>query len=176
MRVVVLLVVACGCHVANSAAIDASTLHGDGLPERVITDAALWSDLPIATTPDGASRDGTGGDRGSAGTWDASTDAPDVDAGGICGLLGKTCVGDEGCYPFPFEGTPSGATRCGFQGVGETSAPCQSQLECTGTALCSAPGEPDSVCLRRCDPGNPRCPTGMQCVPYLSYAGIGVCR
>lgn len=145
------------------------------MPERVITDAALWSDVQAGAAADAASSDGPREDRGT-GPADGSADAFDVVAGNTCGLLGMTCVGDEGCYPFPFEGTPSGATRCAFQGVGETSVPCQSQLECAGTALCAAPGQPDSVCLRRCDPGNARCPTGMQCAPYFSYAGVGVCR
>ena len=187
MRVVVFLVVVCGCRVAASSDLDANAtqFHGDGLPERVITDAPLWSDLRTSTISD---RDGgadaiSGADRLAGDPGPSSDDAltettGDLGPGGAgdCALLAVACVGEEGCYPFPFEGAPNGATRCAFQGVGVATVPCQSQLECDRTTLCSSPGQPDSVCLQRCDLANPQCPTRQVCTPYFTYPGLGVCR
>lgn len=175
MRLVVILVVVCGCRAATSGpVIDASTPRGDGLVDRIVTDAALWSDLSATdSTSDGRivdARDGAPADRAVA---DGST-VTDLSTEPSCALLGKECVGREGCYPFPFEGSPSG-TRCAFQGIGAASIPCQSQLDCDATTLCTAPGQPDSICAQRCPIADSRCPTGFRCVPYYGYVGVGVC-
>jgi hypothetical protein len=155
-----------------STATDATTPRGDGLPERIITDAALWpdarSDVVAVDSPSG---DGHVADAGDA----AETGA---DSGASCHLLGATtCPAKQACYPYPFEGASNGDTRCAFAGAGAESIPCQSQLECDGTTLCSAPGlQADSVCLLRCDPAAPRCALGANCVDLPGYPGIGVCR
>lgn len=149
------------------------------MPARLITDAALWSDVsePDARARDG-NTDGPPSDRGSIPVDGASAEVGAVgeDAGQTCALLGASCVGREACYPLPFEGPPNGGTQCALQGIGGPSVPCQSQVECDGTTLCSAPqAQADSVCSQRCNLANPRCPTGMQCAPYFAFAGVGVC-
>jgi len=188
VRVVALVVVACGCRVAAAPGINAATPHDAGFPDRVITDVALWADVragdeameapPVdqksvgdgLAATDALARDGAGGGGGSDGGGDGGNEA------GVCGLLAQDCPGKEACYPFPFEGTPAGQTRCSFPGVGAESTPCQSQLECDGTSLCSTPGlQSDSICVPRCDPQNPRCPVGRSCREYPGYPGIGVC-
>ena len=178
MRVVALIVVVCGCRVASAPGIDATTPHGDGLPERVITDAALWADVRTADVATdsvgdrGSDRDGT--DAGIDGTDGKAGDGP---GDGPCALLAPGCPNKEACYPFPFDGVPTGETRCFMPGSGGELATCQSQLECDGTTLCSAPGQQsDSFCLPRCDPQNPHCAIGTNCLPYPNYPGVGVCR
>ena len=144
MRVVVCLVVVCGCLAQARSGLDASGTgppDGDGSVVDVVTDGAGLSD-----------------------------------AGATCSLLGSTCPNKQGCYPFPFDEVPgSGATRCAFQGVGGPSVPCQSQLECDGLTVCSAPGQPDSICLQRCSLGRPVCAPGSSCAPLAGYPNVGVC-
>lgn len=166
-----LLVVVCGCRVgAGVAPLDAEIPSGDGLPERVTTDAALWSDVrgpETAGTSDGV------GDRSSSDV--SARDAVGEVGGAACSLLNNGCPGREACYPYPFEGSPSGQTRCSFQGVGRQSVPCQSQVECDGASLCVTPGQPDAVCLQRCDPNAPSCPPGTACLSVAGFSGAGVC-
>ena len=173
MRVVALLVVLCGCRVGSgSAPVDAGTPRGDGLAERVTTDAALWVDV---RPPDGA---GTGADLNPGGGDAAGRDAPDGGnaATAACRLLEASCPARQACYPFPFEGgPPSGETRCSFQGIGRPSVPCQSQLECDGENICVTPGQPDALCLQRCDLNGPNCPPGTACLPVAGYPGVGAC-
>src|SRR5688500_17266868 len=110
MRAVALLVVACGCRVAVSSNVDATTPSGDGLPERVVTDAALWADV---RAPDG----GAMPDRPPDVSGDVQPDGGDAGFGDGapgqgCGLLVGSCPGSEGCYPFPFESPSPAMTRC----------------------------------------------------------------
>lgn len=131
----------------------------------------------LPPTPDAGGPAG-GGDAGGAGTGDAVTTddgANDATDAGGCGLLAAACPLREACYPFPFEGPARGETQCAFQGVGGATVPCQSQLECDGTTICSAPGQSDSVCAPRCDRAAPRCAVGTACVAYPGYPGVGVC-
>ncbi|MEO5770239.1 MAG: hypothetical protein ABIS92_17920 [Polyangia bacterium] len=187
VRVVALLMVVCGCRVATSSSSssswgDAATPRGEGLPDRVITDVALWADLPAVDHGfDNVTRRDSGGDgsgdRPANEQGGVDGNASDVaGAGETCPLLGAACVGREGCYPLPFDRPPNGGTGCAFQGVGGPSVPCQSQLDCDGLTLCAAPDQPDSVCLQRCSLNNPRCPTGSDCQAYFGYSGVGVCR
>ena len=184
-----LFVVVCGCRVAASPALgDGSLPRGDGLPDRVIVDGALFTDLSSGIGITDAVRLGDGQVDGSGNGADVSGGGAIVDGAGSdvaaeggggapCGLLAaSSCVGDERCYPFPFEGPSPLDVRCAFQGVGGPSVPCQSQLECDGLTLCAAPGQPDSVCLQRCGLENPRCPTGFVCAAFFGYAGVGVCQ
>jgi hypothetical protein len=173
VRVVALLVVLCGCRVgAGTAPVDANTPRGDGLAERVTTDAALWADVRIGGDGAGADREPAGGDgpgRDGAGDASDATTAP-------CRLLEASCPGREACYPYPFEGgPPSGETRCSFQGIGRPSVPCQSQLECDGENICITSGQPDAVCRQRCDLNGPNCPPGTACLPVAGYPGVGAC-
>jgi hypothetical protein len=176
VRVVVLVVVACGCRVGTSSPVDATTPRGDGLVERVTIDAALWADVRIPDVAvDLSARDQNA---------DARTDIPDAaadvidptDTGVACSLLTISCPDRRACYPYPFEGVPTGETRCAFQGAGGPSVPCQSQLECDGTSVCASPGQPDSSCLQRCNPADARCPAGTACVAFENYPTTGVCR
>jgi hypothetical protein len=160
-----------GCRVAGGmdANIDP---RGDGLIERVISDVAMWE-----VRADGA-RDGDAGDgdgqRDGDGDGDGG-DGPAADGGAACELLTPSCPARQGCYPFPFEGAPTGDRRCAFVGAGGPSVPCQSQLECDERSICSAAGEPDAICTERCDPSQPRCPIGQSCRPLAFYAGVGTC-
>ncbi|MES1207358.1 MAG: hypothetical protein ABUS79_15580 [Pseudomonadota bacterium] len=154
----------------------APTPGGDGLVERVITDAALWADVQVPDPPD-ARAEGDGGGPDGGGGDGRGSDEIDLSGGGSgCALLATTaCAARQACYPFPFEGPPTGETRCAFQGAGGPAIPCQSQLECDGTTLCTAPGEADSVCLPRCDRADPRCAVGTVCVAYRNHPGVGIC-
>ena len=169
-----LIVVVCGCRVASAPGIDATVPHGDGLPERVLTDSALWADVRITDArTDAKPNDGA-----------FVSDASDANAGGDggsdagpCALLAAGCSNKEACFPFPFEGVATGETRCFMPGRGGEMTTCQSQLDCDGMTLCSAPGQlSDSFCLLRCDPQTPRCPIGANCLPYPNYPGVGVCQ
>ena len=189
MRVVALLVVVCGCRVAASPALgDGALPRGDGLPDRVIVDGALFTDLSsgIGITDavrssdgqvDGSGRGPDALDGGGIADGTAADLAGEGGGSGPCGLLvASSCVGDERCYPFPYESPAPGDVQCAFQGEGGPSIMCQSQLDCDGLSLCGAPGKPDSVCLQRCSLANPRCPTGFVCVAFFGYAGVGVCQ
>jgi hypothetical protein len=171
---VALLVVLCGCPVgAARVAEDAATPRGDGLPERVTTDIGLWADVRLmdSTAADrqggGNAGDVPGGDTAGADTGDASSPS--------CALLEPSCAGRQACYPYPFEGTPSGETRCSFPGIGRMSVPCQSQLECDDDSVCVTPGQPDALCLQRCSVNAPDCPLGTACLPLAGYPGVGAC-
>ena len=184
MRVVALIVVACGCRVVSPSGVDATTARGDGLPSRLVTDLALWSDV---VTLDAGSRDTRiaadgsvsiegARDGGAANDAAVETGSADLAPDAACALLGNTCVGLESCYPLPFDAEPNGATACAISGIWGPAMACQSQLDCDGTTLCSAPQkEADSVCLRRCNLADPVCPTGTHCAPFFAYAGVGVC-
>ncbi|MBC8133985.1 MAG: hypothetical protein H7X95_13455 [Deltaproteobacteria bacterium] len=180
MRVVALFVVVCGCGVAGGSSVDATTPRGEGLRTRVVTDASAWSDLSLDDRrPDRIVVIDRAAERGDVGgVADAQQDGANADADvvGACALLGVSCVGGEACYPFPFESRAPNEVRCAFQGVGGPLVPCQSQLECDGVTMCSAPGVPDSVCLQRCSLANPRCPTGLECTTFYGFVGVGVCR
>ncbi|MEP6655564.1 MAG: hypothetical protein ABJA82_19515 [Myxococcales bacterium] len=193
VRVVALLVVVCGCRVAASSSSsywgDAATPRGEGLPDRVITDVALWADLPAVDHGfDNVTRRDSGGDgsgdRSANEQGGIDANASEVaGAGETCSLLGGDCVGDERCYPFPYESSSPSGTKCALQGQGVSSVPpvwaCQSQTDCDGLSLCEAPNDinhSDSFCLQRCRLDNLRCPTGLQCQPYFGYLGVGVCR
>lgn len=120
--------------------------------------------------------DGSLGDRRPAAVDTADEgQAGDAALGAPCALLGMSCANRAGCYPFPFESPPNGQARCAFPGGGTVSDPCQSQLECDGTTICSAPGQPDSICLQRCALASPVCPPGTTCLAYAGYSGVGVC-
>lgn len=171
VRVVALFVVLCGCRVgAGTNNEDATTPRGDGLPERVTTDAALWADVRSADSAgaDRADSDGTGA--GDA----AATDGGDA-AAAPCRLLEPSCPVRQACYPYPFEGPPSGETRCRPEGMNRAPIQCQSQLECDGDNVCITPGQPDAVCLQRCSLDGPDCPPGTACLPVPGYPGVGAC-
>jgi hypothetical protein len=180
----------CGCRVGGVADVSVDP-RGDGLPERVITDAALWDTradgAPDALDGGGADGDDDGrgdgdgdgdgrGGRDGDGDGGAAGDGSAADAEPACDLLTPSCPAQQACYPFPFEGTPAGDRRCASVGAGGPSVPCQSQLECDQGSLCTAPGEPDSICAKRCDPGEPRCPAGERCQALPLYPGVGSCR
>ena len=98
-----------------------------------------------------------------------------VDAPAItCSLLQASCANGQGCFPYPFEANKPTGTQCAFPGTGDVSVPCQSQLECDATSICSDPGDPASVCLARCESSAPFCEFG-DCVPLTSYPGVGAC-
>jgi hypothetical protein len=104
------------------------------------------------------------------------TDAAADGAGVACSLLVASCPDDQGCYPYPFEGViPTTATRCAFQGIGDDSIPCQSQLDCDGQSICRGLGDPSAVCLLRCDTTAPHCPPGTGCSPLPGFPGVGTC-
>ena len=161
--------------------MDASTPHGDGLAERIIVDGA-WPDAPTDAGADGSSEsvevidatddtvtDATGvGDGSADGAADAAIAAP-------CSLLERACPNKQACYPYPFDTTPAGETRCAFVGAGGPSVPCQTQLECDDQGVCQAPGQPDSACRRRCDLDFPDCPAGTVCRPLPGYSRAGMC-
>lgn len=159
--------------------MDATTPRGDGLPERVLTDAALWADLRPADRAgsgnsgagDAAGRDATN-DGGAAGR-DATDDRDEVSA--PCRLLEVSCPAGQACYPVPFEGgPPSGQTAC-YQDIGLGPALCQSQLDCDGRNICVTPGQADAACRQRCDLSGPNCPPGTACLPLAGYPGVGTC-
>lgn len=174
-----LLVVTLGCSAAGGFEAGASP-GGDGLPERVITDAGVRDARADGEPSDGdrpgdGGSGGDGGRDGDGGAADTGPDAP-ADGGVACDLLAVSCPAPQACYPAPFEGTPSGQRRCGSPGPGGPSVPCQTQLECDQTTVCSAPGEPDSICVQRCDLADPRCPPGTTCRTLPLYPGVGTCR
>lgn len=149
---------------------DATTPRGDGLPERVTTDAALWADV---LPPDLPAAERAGGD--GAGQGDvAGADGGDAVAA-LCRLLESSCPVREACYPYPFEGRPSGETRCRPEGMNRAPIQCQSQLDCDGQTLCVTPGDPAAVCRQRCSLDGPNCPPGTACEPVSGYPGVGAC-
>lgn len=166
-----LFVVLCGCRVGTGMTNqDATTPRGDGLPERVTTDAALWADV---RPPDLLGAERPGGDHAGP------VDAAGLDRGDAvdppCRLLEPSCPAREACYPLPFEGPPSGETDCRPEGMNRAPIPCQSQLECDGQNLCVTPGEPFAACRQRCSLDGPNCPPGTACEPVAGYPGVGAC-
>jgi hypothetical protein len=170
---VALLVLLCGCRVSSGAApVDATTPRGDGLAERITTDAALWADV---RPPDTTGTERLGGGADAVGADVAGADVADG-ASSSCQLLEPSCPTRQACYPFPFEfGPPSGETSCRAEGSVPSSSPCRSQLDCDGENLCITPEQSDAVCLRRCDLNGPNCPPGTACLPLARYPGVGFC-
>jgi len=172
-----------GCRVTTANTIDATAPHGDGLPDRIIVDGP-WPEAPAGDGSDAAQVDSASSDARTDG--DATMDAGRADAvpadgesdsndGGPCNLLERTCPDKQACFPTPFESAPTGGTECAFVGAGGASVPCQSQLECSELTICSAPGQPDSVCRQRCDLDALDCPAGMLCRPLPGYGRTGLC-
>ncbi|HEY4187005.1 MAG TPA: hypothetical protein VGP07_18150 [Polyangia bacterium] len=106
---------------------------------------------------------------------DSSDAAAGNDAAASCSLLVASCPDHQGCYPYPFEAASPNGTLCAFQGIGDDSIPCQSQLDCDGQSICRTPGDPAAVCLTRCDPTAPTCPPGTGCSPLPGFPGVGTC-
>jgi len=134
----------------------------------------------------------TGGDATATDATDAvasdAADAARTDTGNVsptdtgaeaaaapCSLLGPGCVNNQACYPYPFDSPSPTDTRCAFQGAGDVAVPCQSQLDCDGTSICSNPGDPSSVCLARCDLSFPYCFAGTNCIALSRFSGVGAC-
>jgi hypothetical protein len=150
---------------------DASTPRGDGLPERITTDAALWADLrPVDATGTDHTRDSAVSEAGDA----VGADSGDA-LGASCRLLEASCPVRQSCYPFPFEGPPSGETRCELEGMNRSPIPCRSQVECDGQNVCVTPDTEDAVCRQRCSLDGPNCPPGTACLPLAGYPGVGAC-
>ncbi len=130
---------------------------------------ATATDAADALVTDGA--DAARTDVGDAPLTDTGAEA----AAAPCSLLGASCVNNQACYPYPFDSPGPTDTRCAFQGAGDVAVPCQSQLDCDGTSICSNPGDPSSVCLARCDLSFPYCFAGTNCIPLSAFPGVGAC-
>jgi len=126
-----------------------------------------------AGTPAGGAGGGGGGGMGGA-----STGAGGVGPNGMvmgCSLLQNSCPAGQSCFPYPFESNAPTTTACAYPGTGDVAIPCQTQLECDGTSICSNPGDPASLCLARCDLRLPYCGPGSACISLSSYPGVGAC-
>ena len=124
---------------------------------------------------DAAATDATGADAPADAVVPA-TDASDAAVAPVtCALLGSDCGANHACYPFPFDSEHPTDTQCGLQGTGTDQIYCASQLDCDAQSICSDPGQSDSICLTRCDPGFPFCAIGQGCTPLPKYPNVGVC-
>lgn len=140
--------------------------HADDAADAVVRADARDASADQAPSLDADEDEGGGGPLGAASCDLASSVAVPGSA---------LCPARQGCYPFPFESSLPTEARCGLAGLGSESVPCRSQLDCAANAVCARPGEPDSVCLLRCDPLAPTCPPGQSCRPYARYPGFGTC-
>lgn len=128
-------------------------------------------DAGTSTTGAGgaAGAGGAGGARGAGGTG-----VPGLVVG--CSLLQASCPGGQACFPYPFDSAKPTTTACSPPGTGDVSIPCQTQLECDGTSICSYPGDPSSVCLARCNLSLSYCGFASNCEPLPSpFPGVGAC-
>lgn len=126
----------------------------------------------------GTSPTGTGGVGGAGGMGGAATGAGGAGPNGMvmgCSLLQASCPSGQSCFPYPFESGSPTTTACSYPGTGDVAIPCQSQLECDGTSICSNPGDPNSLCLARCDLGLPYCGPGSACISLRTFPGVGAC-
>jgi len=125
----------------------------------------------------------SGGAGGSAGAGGASGTGGAKGAGGIgptgmvmgCSLLQASCPAGQACFPYPFESGSPTTTACSYPGTGDVAIPCQTQLECDGSSICSNPGDPASLCLARCALSLPYCGPGSYCIGLTAYPGVGAC-
>lgn len=168
-----------GCRVAASdrRAPDAATPRGTGLPDRVVTDAALWADL----APAASSRDGGRVDRPPAsmdGAADAASD-PGVERPAVatCNLFDNDCPADEGCYT---DEAFTGATACLPGAAGNLERfPCQVQSDCAPAEICLPVKGMGQLCLQLCRTdvpgGNCLDLVSSACVPLPRYPGVGYC-
>lgn len=134
---------------AGACNIDLSQPNGDGS-----------TGLPV----------GTGGAGGAGGAGGG--------AGGLvmgCSLLQASCPAGQACFPYPFESSSPTTTACSYPGTGDVAIPCQTQLECDGSSICSRPGDPSSVCLARCALALPYCSLGSYCISLTLFPSVGAC-
>jgi len=92
-----------------------------------------------------------------------------------CSLLQASCPAGQACFPYPFESGSPTTTACSYPGTGDVAIPCQTQLECDGSSICSHPGDPSSVCLTRCALALPYCPLGSNCISLSAFPSVGAC-
>jgi hypothetical protein len=143
-----------------------------GLARLIVGCVIAASGCNVGLTPP------TTDDPGTTGVLDAATSDADAAAdapGATCLLLQASCINNQACYPYPFESNNPTTTRCAFPGTGDVAVPCQSQLECDSSSICSNPGDPSSVCLSRCDLSLPFCFSGSDCIALPAFPGVGAC-
>ena len=136
--------------------------------------------IDLAHDDAGASSGGAGGAGGATGAGGAGglTGVGGVGASGMvmgCSLLQNSCPAGQACFPYPFESGGPTTTACAYPGTGDVAIPCQTQLECDGTSICSNPGDPASLCLARCDLRLPYCGQGSYCISLREFPGVGAC-
>jgi hypothetical protein len=135
--------------------------------------AAGACNIDLAHDDAGTTASGTGGAAGAGGAGGAGGGAGGPVMG--CSLLQASCPSGQACFPYPFESPNPTTTACSYPGTGDVAIPCQTQLECDGSSICSNPGDPSSVCLARCDLTLPYCGFGSDCVSLKSFRGVGAC-
>lgn len=121
---------------------------------------------------------GTGGAGGAGGAGATGGAGGAIGPGGVvmgCSLLQASCPGGQACFPYPFDSGSPTTTACGYPGTGDVSIPCQTQLECDGSSVCSNPGDPASLCLARCDLRLPYCGLGSYCIGLKAFPNVGAC-
>lgn len=159
-----------GRHDARDASDGRADSNLDAHDGVEVADAGVGPDSGAADAPTASDASGAeaGGGRPGAAGCDLTPAFPGDAAP-------PSCPSGQACYPFPFNSATPTEARCGLPGIGGESVPCQSQLDCAETAVCSRPAEPDSVCLLRCDPFAPTCPPGQHCRPYARFPRLGTC-
>ena len=181
--VVPVLCLALGCRVGKPAVedFDAATTRGAGLPDRILTDAALWAEVGGG---DRAPNDGAAPTPGPSDGRREVSDATDAGDGVsmACNLFDNGCPLEQGCYT---DEAFSGRTIClaATAGITLDRFPCQVQNDCAPGEICFALTGTGRVCLQLCHTDISRLPGGscldlvsIACVPLPHYAGIGYCR
>jgi len=136
--------------------------------------------VDLAHDDAGASSGGTSGAAGAGGAGGAGgvTGVGGTGPTGMvmgCSLLQASCPAGQACFPYPFEAPSPTTTACAYPGTGDVAIPCQTQLECDGSSICSNPGDPASLCLARCDLRLPYCGLGSYCISLTAFPGVGAC-
>ena len=136
--------------------------------------------IDLAHDDAGTAATGTGGvaGAGGAGATGGAGGSGAVGPGGMvmgCSLLQNSCPAGQSCFPYPFDSGSPTTTACSYPGTGDVAIPCQTQLECDGTSICSNPGDPAALCLARCDLRLPFCGAGSYCIGLKSFPGVGAC-
>jgi hypothetical protein len=182
VRVVALLVVVCGCRVGTLSAVDATTPRGDGLAERVTTEAPLWADVRLVDAAAGdrpddrtqSDRDGSANDMPA----DGIDPGPDSTVDVACDLFANTCPKQRGCYT---DEVFSGKTLClpSPAGLMLDQFPCQLQNDCAPGEACIDVKGTGQICLQLCHTDLPfgDCLNlnATACVPIRHYPGVGTC-
>lgn len=122
--------------------------------------------IVVANPDGGTSKPGDGATGGGADAGAVQdTAGPGVD-GGNCTLLMQNCGAGLGCYP-----AAGGLARCQRAEPGSPEgAQCFEANNCAPGLTCV-----NSLCTSLCSTMQVNCPSGVRCVPYPGYDGVGYC-